>query len=261
MGEAVFEEPVLVAECLGAVGAFVDAVACLLLVSLEGFRLGKMAAAFFADDLRHGIVQRHVMLAGLQTGEHTLAQVALVEFALKVSIGQVVLQRFVRGKRHEADATVRPVRLAQAMRAQVQTVVVDLREALAAFGTAVRARSRVEVHVVLELKVRGEPQATHSADVVARISHLCREDKGQLRCEIVTFLSEFHDNKNENFAISAKSAIHRQRLVTVPLTTTEGEHLLSSSVFTSVRNLQKASGFGLFQFYEQGIGTEPWCFK
>lgn len=56
MGEAMFEESVLLGESLRAVCAFKIAMATFLPVAREGFRRGKIAATHVAHDIHHAFV-------------------------------------------------------------------------------------------------------------------------------------------------------------------------------------------------------------
>lgn len=59
----------------------------------------------------------------------------------------------------------------------MDTVVVNLAEALSTFSTAVRACSGVQVHVVLELEFGGQLEITDTAVAVAQMTQLCGKEK------------------------------------------------------------------------------------
>lgn len=100
-------------------------------------------------------VQLHVRLAVQQGGEDTLAQVTFIKPVLKVSCCQVFVELRLRPEAHPTNPAHQMIHLFPSMCAQVSSVVAYLAEALPTFGTAVWARSSVQVHVVLELELRG----------------------------------------------------------------------------------------------------------
>lgn len=122
-------------------------------------------------------VQLHVRLAVQQGGEDALAQVTLVKPVLKVGRRQVLVELDLRCEAHPADAAHQMIRLLPSVRAQVSPVVADLAEALPAFGTAVWAHSSVQVHVVLQLELRGQQDIADPAAVVALEIVLWGKDK------------------------------------------------------------------------------------
>lgn len=67
--------------------------------------------------------------------------------------GQVLIQVSLRREAHPTDAAHEPIHLGLGVRAQVDSVVVDLAEALPTFSTAVWTRAGVQIHVVLELEL------------------------------------------------------------------------------------------------------------
>lgn len=103
--------------------------------------------------LHFPFVQLHVRLAVQQGGEDTLAQVTLVKPVLEVGRSQVLVELYLRGEAHPTNPAHQMIHLFPSMCAQVSSVVAYLAEALATFGTAVRARPCVQVHVVLEFEL------------------------------------------------------------------------------------------------------------
>lgn len=67
--------------------------------------------------------------------------------------GQVLVQVSLGREAHATDAAHEPIHLGLGMRAQVDSVVVNLAEAFPTFGTAVWARAGVQIHVLLELEL------------------------------------------------------------------------------------------------------------
>lgn len=67
--------------------------------------------------------------------------------------GQVLVQVSLRREAHPTDAAHEPIHLGLGMRAQVDSVVVNLAEAFSTFGTAVWTRASVQIHVFLELEL------------------------------------------------------------------------------------------------------------
>lgn len=80
------------------------------------------------------------------------------------------LQVFLRHKALETDTAHATIHFDSGMLAQVDAVVVHLAEALSAFSTTVRARSCVQVHVLLQLEAGGQMKA---ADGAVEIPGLC----------------------------------------------------------------------------------------
>lgn len=116
-------------------------------------------------------------LAVQQRGEDTLAQVALIKPVLKVGRSQVLVEFRLRAEAHPTHPANQTFHLFPGVCAQVSPVVADLAEALPTFGTAVRARSSVQVHVVLELELRGQQEVADSAAVVTLRITLWGKDK------------------------------------------------------------------------------------
>lgn len=84
----------------------------------------------------------------------------------------------LRRKAHPTDPAHQMIHLFLSVCAQVSPVVACLAETLPTFGTAVWARSRVQVHVVLELELRGQQEITDTAAVFAfRITLWGKEEK------------------------------------------------------------------------------------
>lgn len=93
---------------------------------------------------------------------------------------QVRLQVSLRGETHATDAaheTVHGTPVGLGVRAQVDPVVVNLAEAFAAFGTAVRTCAGVQIHVVLELELGGQLEITDAAAVLLQMTQVCWERK------------------------------------------------------------------------------------
>lgn len=170
--EAVFEQSIPPAERLPTVRALKRVKAPLLPVPRQGLLGAEAAAARLAHDVHHALVQLHVVLALLQRGEHAFAQVALVKLLLEVCPGQVLPEVVLRGEAGQTDAAPVALHLGLGVRAQVEPVVEDLTEALPAFGAAVWTRTRVQVHVVLELKFGGQLEVTDAAAVLAGVTLL-----------------------------------------------------------------------------------------
>lgn len=173
--EAVLQERILLGEGLGAVRALKAAGARALLVAGQRLWGAEIAPAYVARDIRHALVKLDVVLTVLQGGEHALAQVALVKLLLQVRPGQVLLQLLLRAEARQTDAAPLPLHLGPGVFAQVDSVVVYLTEALPALGAAVRSRSCVQVHVVLELELGGELEITDTAAIVPQITWIWRE--------------------------------------------------------------------------------------
>lgn len=96
MGEAVFEERVLLGEAPGTVCATVPVMANLFLVTREGFLAGENAATRLTyKAAQSALVPLHMPLTLFQVGEYTLAQVTLIKLFFKVSRRQVALQAFL----------------------------------------------------------------------------------------------------------------------------------------------------------------------
>lgn len=155
MGEAVLQESNLLGKGQCAVCAFEMAVAPPPPMACKGFQGRKIAATFFTCNIQHIFVQLHMVFTRLQGRKHAFAQVTLVKLILKVSSGQVVIQIFLRRKALPTDTAHETIHFGLGMRAQVDPVVVNLAEAFSTFGTAVRACSSVQVHVVLQLEFGG----------------------------------------------------------------------------------------------------------
>lgn len=122
-------------------------------------------------------MQLHVRFTIQQGGEDTLAQVTLVKPVLKVGRCQVFVELGLRCEAHPTDAAHQMIHLFPSVRAQVSPVVAYLAEALPTFGTAVWAHSSVQVHVVLELELRGQQDIADTTAVVALKIVLWGKDK------------------------------------------------------------------------------------
>lgn len=85
----------------------------------------------------------------------------------------MVRQILLRRKAPPADAAPDAIQFDLSVCAQMDTVVVNLAEALPTFHTAVWARSCVQVHMVLELKFGGQLEVTDTAAVLTRMTRLC----------------------------------------------------------------------------------------
>lgn len=114
-----------------------------------------------------------MLFAGRQTGKHAFAQVTFVKLVLQMSGGLVGVQVVFGGKTHLADAAHETVHFDPSVCSQVEAVVFNLTEALPTFGAAVRARSRVQVHVVLEFELGGQLESTNAAAEVSRLTGIC----------------------------------------------------------------------------------------
>lgn len=166
--EGVSQESGLFGESLWAVCTLEKGEASPLPMACQGIFGVKFLATFFTRKfklllgsssvcrgLRLPFVHLHVRLAVQQGGEDALAQVTLVKPVLEVGRRQVCVELFLRRKAHPTNPAYQVIHLFPSMCAQVSPVVAYLAEALPTFGTAVWACASVQVHVVLELELRG----------------------------------------------------------------------------------------------------------
>lgn len=174
VGEAVFQERVLLSKGVRAVRTSEDAVAPLHLVARQQLLSGKAAGAHLASkiDATHALVHFYVALAVLPVGEDAFAQVALVKLLLEVRLRQVFPQASLGGEAQLADPAAEAFESDLGVSAQVDAVAVDVAETLPTLGTAVGPRSRVHVHVVLEFESGGQLELANAADVSSRTTRL-----------------------------------------------------------------------------------------
>lgn len=79
----------------------------------------------------------------------------------------MVFQIFLRRKACQTDTAHETIHLDLGMCAQVDTVVINLAEALSTFSAAVWPCSSVQIHVVLELEFGGQLEITDTAAVAS----------------------------------------------------------------------------------------------
>lgn len=180
VAEAVLQQRRLLSKGRTAICAFEEVAALLPPVTRQRPHGGKIALTRFTFKTRSVHVQLDVVFTCFQRGKDVFALVTLVKLLLKMRALQVRVQVSLRGETQPTDAaheTIYEAPIGLGVRAQVDSVVVNLAEAFSAFGTAVRTRASVQVHVVLELELGGQLEITHAAGVLAHMTRVCWERK------------------------------------------------------------------------------------